>query len=71
MRGDNLDCDVSSQAPIARLVDLSHTTGAERRGNLVWAKADAGAHATWLALSRLEFREQMQDFQVQPHQGDE
>jgi hypothetical protein len=26
---------------------------------------------TSLTLSRLELREQMQDFQVQPHQGDE
>jgi hypothetical protein len=45
VRRDDFDCDVSSEAPIARLVDLAHTTGAERRGNFVWAKADASAHA--------------------------
>jgi hypothetical protein len=38
LRGENLDGDVAAEARVARPMDLSHPSGADRRKDLVWAE---------------------------------
>ena len=43
--GQNLDCDLTVEAGVARTEDLAHATGAERRDDLVRAQTLADVQA--------------------------
>jgi hypothetical protein len=48
--GDDLDRDVAAELRVARAIDLAHAPGANKREDLVGAKACAGGKAHGLGL---------------------
>ena len=49
--GQDLDGHIPAEPGVARLVDLAHPAGAERRRDFIGAEASAGCQGQWSAVS--------------------